>query len=135
MKVYSENAESLLFERVKELHRLPHNSWRCIYFNLSGQRSAVSSDVRAHFIVSAVTEMLADDDGYIYLCDDGDIFVLFKGALTPIVRKLASRFDGIRPERLWEQPDDRLFTIFDLSRYWQIFYKLCQAKFIRAVPA
>jgi hypothetical protein len=134
MKVYNENAESLLFERVKEL-RGAHNSWRCIYFNPSGNKGSVSADVRSHFIISAITELLSDDEGYVYLCDDGDIFILFQGALTPIVKKLARRFDGIRPEKLWEQPEDSLFTIFDLSRYWNIFYKLCQAKFAHAIPA
>ncbi len=127
MKVLSRNAASLMFEKVKSLGK-HHNSWRSIYLNLSGKPERLSRMLHTNFIVKAITSLLADDDGYIYLCDDGDIFILFQGAVRPVIARLSNHFAGLKPEQGWERPGDDLFTIFDLSTQWRPFLGLCKAK-------
>lgn len=129
MKIFNDKAAALLYEKVKSLDSQPHDSWRCIYVNLSDKRERYSHSLRKNFVVRAITQLLADMDGYIYLCDDGDIFIMFQGPAKPVISLLATHFDGLTPEAMGKQPEDNIFTIFDLSMYWKLFYKLCQAKF------
>jgi hypothetical protein len=60
-------------------------------------------------------------DGYIYVMEDGDICILFQGRFEPVMAMLNARFADIDDEA-----EDSLFTVYDLSRYWQLFYDLCE---------
>lgn len=131
MKIHNHNATHFLFEKAKSLAQF-HDSWRCIYFNFSDQKDQYSDGLRTHFVVKIIKELLADDDGNIYLCDDGDIFILFQGAVKPIIAKLGEHFEGLKSERVFIQPEDNLFTVFDFSQHWQIFFNLCKAKAMQA---
>ena len=134
MKILDRNAAEQLFEKVKSLAQQPHNSWRCIYLNLDKQER-LNAGRRAQFVVPTLVALLADADGYIYLCDDGDIFILFQGPLKSVMAKLSGHFADLKPRPLWEQPADSPFTIFDLSKYWQVFFNLCQAKSLQVAHA
>lgn len=127
MKILSRDATQRMFEKVKSLTEY-HNSWRVIYFNLAHKPERYNQMLHTHFIIKAITSLLADDEGYIYLCEDGDIFILFQGAFFPIARKLSNHFAGLKPEQMWEQPGDALFSVFDLSTHWHAFYVLAMAK-------
>jgi hypothetical protein len=132
MKILDSNAGEQLFEKAKALKNQPHNSWRCIYLNLDKEQR-LNAGRRAKFVVPALTTLLRDNEGYIYLCEDGDIFILFQGAVRPIMAKLSSHFDDLKPWPLWDEPADHsAFTVFDLSRYWPAFFNLCQTKSLRA---
>lgn len=131
MKLLDHKAATQLFKHVQALEESPHDIWRCIYLNLASKKAQCNPELRAHFVVETIEEELLDTDGEIYICDDGDIFILFKGALRPIVTKLGNRIKDFRPELLWQQPHDELFTIFDLSQYWALFFRLCKAKYRR----
>lgn len=134
MKILDHQAAHVLFEQVKGMEGQSHDIWRCIYLNLANKRSEFNPDLRAHFFLDNLERLLEDEEGEVFLCNDGDIFILFRGALRPVVHKLATHFKGLMPEPLWKQPDDDLYTIFDLSKYWQLFYSLCHAKFNKEEP-
>lgn len=127
MHVLNHNAPALLLEKSRSLGERYH-SWRCIHISLSDLRGQYSGTVLRHFVIEAIIDILENNDGTIYVCDDGDLFILFQGALKPVLARLGSHIDGILPSRLEEQPEDPLFTIFDLSRHWPLFLRLCAAK-------
>ena len=134
MKILDRNAGEQLFEKAKSLAQQPHNSWRCIYLNLDRDQR-LNAGRRARFVIPTLTALLENVDGYIYLCDDGDIFILFQGAVRPVMARLSSHFADLKPWPLWEEPSNGPFTVFDLSRYWPAFFNLCQAKSLRVAPA
>jgi acylphosphatase len=134
MKIFSQNAAILLFNKMESLRQKPRESWRSVYLKLPDKQTRHNNDLRTHFIVNAISELLADMDGYVYLCDDGDIFILFQGASRPILARLSRHFGDLDPQQLRGQPQSSLFSIFDLGKHWEGFYKLCEAKY-RAASA
>lgn len=131
MKILHRNANAQLFEKAHSLEGA-HNSWRSIHLHMASKRERYSQMLRTYFIVRGLTETLADNDGYIYLCNDGDIFILFQGALRPVLAKLSHYFGDIDLSQAVEKPQNSFFTIFDLSKDWQEFLNLCFAKSLLA---
>ena len=124
MKLFTQNAAALLFERVNSLrHR--HDSWRCIQLKLSGARH--SHTLRTHFILRSVTDILEDEEVYVYLCHDNDIFILFQGRAQGILNKLASCFADIDPDYASEK-SSALFKLYDLHKDWAFFFAICYRK-------
>ncbi len=132
MKVINRNSVNLLFERAEGLQQSSHDSWRCIYFKFSDKPERNNHTLYNNFVVKAITDILEDTGGYIYLCDDADIFVMFQGALKPVLAKLGNHFADLNPERM-ENQDDGLCSVFDLGKQWQEFYNLCEAKYFESV--
>lgn len=120
MKLLNYNADLQLFERMKSLENEPHDSWRAIHISLSG-REGYTAPLRLHFFVQPLRDMLADHDGYIYVLESGDIIVLFQGQLKPVIEMLNARFSDIA-----DAEEEDMFTVYDLSLYWQMFYDLCE---------
>jgi hypothetical protein len=129
MKLLNYNAANQLFERVKSLESVPHDSWRAIHISLS-HKGEYTSALRMHFFVQPLRQMLEGKEGYIYVCENGDIFLLFQGLFEPVMEMLNARFGDIT-----EDEDDNLFTVYDLSRYWQLFYDLCEQQVKQAMHA
>lgn len=128
MKTYDSDAGNRLFGKIKAFGAAYHTSWRCIYLQLSEHPQLYNRMVHQHFVVRTITDALADIEGEVYVCDDGDVFVLFKGALRPVMIRLGGHFHGIMPDKAGRQPEDSLFTIFDLGKHWQVFFVLCKSK-------
>lgn len=130
MKLHQYNAAAILFEKTSSI-REEHDSWRAIHISLSKASERYNRTLRQHFIARGVTEALAVEDGYIYLCNDGDVFILFQGRMNPILKKLALIFEDIQTinhHRHRRNP----FTLYDLSTDWQSFYDICFAKSLDA---
>lgn len=127
MKLLAHNGIIQLFEKVRSLEEEPHDSWRCIHISLSDQ-GKYNAALRTYFFVKPITELLADHDGFIYVCEDGDIFILFQGLLQPVLDGLNEHFADMQAERSKEAQAKSLFTVFDLSRYWREFFRLCETK-------
>jgi hypothetical protein len=121
MKLVTRNAASLLFDKANLIDGQPYG-WRCLHLNLS-QRN-YRHELIFHFFVKPIVELLVEDEGNIFLCEDGDIIILFKGAAKPILAKLATHFADLKTGV--EESD--VFRLFDLSVYRQPFYELCSAK-------
>lgn len=118
MKIVMQNATSLLFEKVDSL-RHQHNSWRCIQLKLSGI-SCRNQALRRNFVLRGIHDLLADDDGFVYVCDDQDIFILFQGRAKGILTKLATTFADL--------DSDELFALYDLHKDWAFFFAVCYRK-------
>lgn len=131
MKLLSHNAESLLFEKVKSLSE-QHSSWRCLYINFSDHKEQYNEGLRTHVVTNIIKELLEEEEGFIYLCEDGDVFILFQGKVSHIIGKLGEQFKGLGKEKGAVQPEDDIYTVFDLSTHWQIFYTLCKNKAVVA---
>lgn len=131
MKVINHNAPNLLFEKVEELAQEPHESWRCVYFKYADKPEKNNHALYANFVVNPIINMFEDSSGYIYLCDDGDIFILFQGALRPAIVRLGTHFGDIDPEH-FRQPSDTT-SAFDLGRQWDNFYELCEDKYLKSL--
>lgn len=119
MKLLNYNAAAQLLERMKTLEHQPHGSWRAIHICLFDKHE-YTGNLRRHFFIHPLCDMLADHDGTIYVLDDGDIIILFQGRCEPVIRMLNARFADID-----DTEGEGLFTVYDLSRYWQLFYDLC----------
>ncbi|MDX1975967.1 MAG: hypothetical protein SFT92_09900 [Rickettsiales bacterium] len=128
MKLLHRNATIQLFEKAKELDAKPHDSWRCVYFNLAHQHGTYKTDLVMNFIVNPIARLLEDMDGYIYLCNDGDLFILFQGPVRPVINKLEYHFGNIDMTQALEDYQQHLYSVIDLGRYWELFYSLCEAK-------
>lgn len=127
MRIIHRNASALLFEKVSALGQM-HHSWRCIYINLAGRRMRHREMLHTYFIIKGIADILADDEGYVYLCKDGDIFILFQGLVRPILGKLAAHFGDLEPGAALERKEDAPFLLYDLSKDWRVFLSLCRTK-------
>ncbi len=123
MKLFSHNAGQLLFDKARTLQG-QHDSWRCLYINFSDSKKQYSDGLRTNIVTSIIKELLENEYGYIYLCDDGDVFILFQGLARPILNKIGEQFKGM---------EEDLYTVFDLAQHWQLFFTLCKSK-ILTVP-
>ena len=130
MKTITRNAILQLFEKAEELSQEPHESWRCIYLSFSKSQRPRNPALHVNFVVRGICDLLAEQEGNIYLCDDGDIFILFQGAFRPVLGKLANHFGDIDPTQLQDPSQDSLFSVFDLIKDWKIFFGLCETKYL-----
>lgn len=128
MKLFHRNATALLFEKIHSI-RHAHDSWRCIHLTLSDRVERHNRSLRNHFILNGISSALMEEDGYVYLCRDRDIFILFQGRTTPVITKLSQYFaDMLAME---EEDEEQLFTLYDLSKDWSTFFTLCFQKSLR----
>ncbi len=118
MKILTQNATALLFEKVNSL-RHQHDSWRCIQLKLSGI-SYHNQALRRNFVLRGIHDLLAENDGFVYACEDQDIFILFQGRTKNILTKLATYFADI--------DSDNLFALYDLHKDWAFFFSVCYRK-------
>ena len=119
MNILHQNATARLLAKVRSLEPDYYSSWRCIHIRLSDKPEKYNHGLRAHFIARALIERLADTDGYMFLCDDGDIFLLFQGQVKPFFKKLSGHFDDIEEDLGATQSEDSRFTVYDLSIDWK----------------
>ncbi len=130
MKILKSNTETILYEKAKSLRSERLDIWRCIHIEASDTADSTrTTPNHAHFTGRITSDLLSNEDGYIYLCDDGDIFILFKGALTPILRKLSVYFEDFRPDRVMSAQH---ITVFDLGQNWDPFFDLCKTRAFNA---
>lgn len=122
MKIFKNNASALLFEKINSL-RQSYESWRCIHLRFSDYASSGKTS-HAQFAVNAINEKLCDEEGFAYVCRDGDIFILFQGRAQPILRKLSSEYLDLDEN----DGDNSLVSLYDLAMEWPFFFALCYRK-------
>ena len=126
MKLISRNAASQLFAKAHSL-REQHTSWRCIYLRLADRRGVYSQQLIRHFFIEPINDMLEEYEGSIYLCEDGDIVILFQGLLAPVLDRFAIHFGDLNADDI-DSGSNPLFNILDLSVGWLDFSTYCGAK-------
>ncbi len=127
MRLYSKNAEQLLLDKAKSISE-QHTSWRCIHIDFASRKDLCSEGLRTHVVTNIIKELLENEEGYIYLCDDGDVFILFQGKAKDIVDRLGEHFKGLGEIGKSSGAEDALYHILDLSLQWNAFVALCEEK-------
>ncbi|HEU5046591.1 MAG TPA: hypothetical protein VFT64_01980 [Rickettsiales bacterium] len=128
MKIINRNTVNLLFDKAEALGQEPHESWRCVYLKFSDKPERNNQSLYSNFIVKPIISLMEDMGGFVYLCEDGDIFILFQGVMKPVMVKLSSHFADIDADE--KVKNDKLYRVFDLGKHWQGFYSLCEAKYL-----
>ena len=132
MKLFSRNAEKLLNEKVASIAD-SHDSWRCIYINLCNGNNELDKSLRTAIVTSIIKDLMGPDEGSIYLCDDGDVFVLFQGQVTPVLARLGSHLGNLKLGADAAYSEDEQYTVFDLSKHWDTFKVTCAGKMVKPV--
>lgn len=128
MKVYHQYANNYLRDQSRIIKGSPER-WCCIYFHFSQLDESFTSGLRSNIVVNIFTDLLRDDSGFVYLCDDSDIVILFQGMVTPILEKLGDHVQGmISPKRGAAPQIDSLCEVLELRLHWERFESLCQQK-------
>ena len=127
MRLYTHQAEQILFDKAKSISE-QHNSWRCIYIDFTSHKDQCSDGLRTHVVTNIIKELQDGEDGYIYLCDDGDVFILFQGKTKEIIEKLGEHFKWLGNSKHSAHLEDNFFNVLDLSQSWEQFYTLCRDK-------
>lgn len=133
MKVINRNAVNLLFDKAEALGQEPHESWKCVFLKFIDKPERNNQSLYANFVVKPIISLLDEMGGFLYLCDDGDIFILFQGTLKPVMVKLSSHFADIDADE--KVKNDKLYKVFDLGKQWESFYDLCEAKYLDSLVA
>lgn len=126
MKIYTKDAESSLYEMARNLSE-DHKAWRSIYFNFSEINEAYKEGLRTNLVVNIIKDLLADEEGYVYLCRDSDVIILFQGSVQRILNKLGEYISSAVP-MADKNSRDEFCAIYDLSKSWNVFYAICKSK-------
>lgn len=121
LKVFHQDAVLFLREKAKAI-AAEAIRWRCIHMDFSTLQNRCSEGLR-NYAAHTVIDALNDEEGSIYLCRDGDLFVLFQGKVGDIVDKLGAHFKDIADPASTAQEGTTLYTLYDLSleRNWNEF--------------
>jgi hypothetical protein len=132
MKTIHSNAATALFDTLEVLSEMPHESWQCVYLKPVG---ANDTHHEPHSVsnAKAITDLLAKANGTIYLCEDGDIIIMFQRSPRMIVDKVSRHLGEAGPGQSRSQHTYNLFGVFDLSKHWQGFYNLCVGKYLKSL--
>jgi hypothetical protein len=132
MKVVSLNAIASLYEKAEELSHQPGEGWKCIYFKIprDEERQAYSLP---HFDAGIITHMLAKTKGCLYLCDNGEIFILYKGTHASVQTRLSMYLWALYPEPMNVRTNHHLYSLFDLSKQRAAFHAFCEKRYIEAL--
>ena len=131
MKLFSRNAEELLFNKAKTI-REQHLGWRCIHIDFKSHKDQCSEGLRTNIVTNIIKELLAWEVGYIYLCEDGDVFILFQGKIKDLIDQLGEYFRDLGAIKGAEGKS--LYSTLDLSVDWEAFYGLCEEKHVARKP-
>lgn len=125
MRLYNRQAETFLFEKVKSISE-QHVRWRAIHIDFSAHQDEGADALRSYVVTNIIKDLLEYEDGYVYLCKDGDVIILFQGKVRDILARLGEQFHDVG---LINSPgDDGYYHLFDLSQDWQKFYAICEYK-------
>lgn len=129
MFVISSNAHMRMVEVAKEVKGTTAACY-ALRFHLSRLQEHYRSEFQMRIAANILNDVFRGEDGYIFICNDGDIFVLYRGGDRKMIEKsifqmrylfiddpLASNEDGSAGEDF--------STLYDLTFQWRSFYKLC----------
>jgi len=134
MKIVNQNATAALFEKAEELNHRSTEGWKCIYFKVPDAQER-QAHAMPQFDASVVTHMLARMRGVVYLCDNGEIFILYRGAYHSLTTRLSMYLWTFYSDWDADRANHQLFSLFDLSAQWSSFYRFCEKRYMDALAA
>lgn len=114
-------------EMAKAIKGAPEEYY-ALHFNLSRLHPEYRSDFQLKIAVNILNDVFRDCDGTVFLCRNGDIYVLYQGTDKGLIEKsiFQVRYLFI-DDPLAAHPDgtenDAFCATFDLTFQWQQFYK------------
>lgn len=126
MIVIDEHAETKLITALDALRDQP-GSTRCLHFPLAGTtHSKTGADIRQKVIESAQL-LIPSQEPQIYLCEDGDIFILAPALASKDAHKLALEIAGF----LNVPADEGMYAFYEMSHQVNKVVDVLEAKFAR----
>lgn len=132
IKVTSKDAEAKLVEQMEAL-RDESSAWRALHFRFARLLEHYKSDYQIKIAVNLISDLLKENDTFIYICPDCDIFVLTKGTnkggLEKVVFQLRYLFmDDPLAYSADGQENENFSVLYDLSVDWLDFMNACKKK-------
>lgn len=131
MKIIQDSPEVLLYEMAKSIEANA-KSWRAIHLEFSSIRAKYGEGLRSAVLVNIIRDLLRNEDGSVFLCDDQDIIILFQGAVTRILEGLGEHItifiSNAQPGEPVENADQFCHT-YDLGKHMEPFMALCEMKY------
>lgn len=132
LRTITKDTEAKLVE-MADVIRDEANSWRGLHFRFSRLLDHYRSDYQLKIAVNLITDLLKELDGSVFICADGDIFVVAKGAgralLDKVVFQLRYLFmDDPLAYNAEGQENAEFCALYDLSVDWQDFANACRKK-------
>ena len=129
MRIFEQDATRLLCTKIESIrHERTH--WRCLHLKLSGMEARHNHTLRTNFILKGINNLLLGHEGYVYACQDTDIFILFQGRAKPITKKLAGYFADLDPDAT-RAHRNALFAMHDLAKDWLYVFVMAHRKLSR----
>ncbi len=119
MKIFITAAEIYLKDILESIEG---NStyWRAIYIkNQTKSSDTIEQSRRNQIIANFFKDLFHNEDGNVYICEDGDIIVLFQGNATHMMNKIREQGTVLLPTLANQLPDGtatEVFQLLDLSR-------------------
>ena len=130
MRLWLEDGTPMLLNRLISI-RDERAQWRCLHIRLSRLPTRKIGRARPHFILETIKERLAEHDALVYGCNDGDLMILFKGRITPIINALSPAFADLS-ESLERPRTDSPFALHDMAKDWLHLFIAVKRKIERA---
>lgn len=132
MKIINHNAAAALFEKVEDLNQEPTVGWKCIYFKIPNAQER-KTHAMPQFDTDIVTHMLARMKGTVYMCNNGEIFILYHGNYPSLTTRLSMYLWSLYSDSTSGGHAHQLFSVFDLSSPWESFYHFCEKRYMDAI--
>lgn len=132
MHIITTQGERHLYEALPHIKEKPER-WRSIYLNFQALDESYRDGVRTQVMINTIKELLRDQEGRVYLCADGDIFMLFKGVPAKILEMVSAHMHDLfdLSQKVTADKESIAFcTIYDLSIDWMPFYEVCRNKYL-----
>jgi len=89
MKIINKDTEKKFLEFIEKTKKSP-NSWDCIHFPFSILKKENLEERRLNLLVTLAKDSFSDPEGSIFVCSDGDIFILQKKLQTASLENFLS---------------------------------------------
>lgn len=134
MKIISNNAAAALFAKAEELNHQSTEGWKCIYFKIPDAQERAAHSM-PQFDADVIMRMLTRKTGFVYLCDNEEMFILYRGAHQTLGNRLSMYLWTLYSDQETAESPHQLFSFFDLNAQWPSFYRFCEKRYMETLAA
>jgi CheY-like chemotaxis protein len=124
IKVVNKDAEKTLVGNLVQAHTVQQTKSivHCKFSNFTIERPSEDE------LVLMAKEFLADSDGIIYLCDDGDVFIQWDGAKSYVLKGITQAVQMHYMKQSGQSMPDEAFAYYDSYAHGEELRILCKQK-------
>ncbi len=129
MSVVIRDAELLLLEMADKV-RYDSATWRCLHFHFSSLQPKNIKPERLNICANIIEKALFENKKTIFICLDGDIFVLCQGVSQHHIDRLVSDVCFLYADDplIYGKNNSHIYTLYDLKTNYEIFIYACNRK-------